>query len=398
MKIAVIVRRLNVKGGTQRHALSLAHEFRRNGHDVRLYTFLFSPPDCYEALLEGFDVTVLGRYPSSRNIVVDMIREHQAAKELALRIDPATEILNPHDQVSYRVAYYFKKKVAQVPSVWTMNDLPTYGWGRWREQQVNPEARSFPAKYFLHWVLDRYEIATAINAQDVVAVLDWRDQRWVKEFFDKEAVVVRSGIVVDHFPYRQRRLPRDGNVRLLMSGIFSPHRRFEDAIEAVHILRERRYGVTLSIIGDYTVHPSYLKKIRLLIARRELEGTVHFLGKVTEEDLVAFYHGHEIFLLPSHLQSWGIAVFEAMATGLPVVVSRSAGAHEVLTDGENSILVNPCRPEELAAAVIRLIEDSELYQRLSRTGRILVEDHISSRQTAAAMETIFRRLLSQEKK
>jgi glycosyltransferase involved in cell wall biosynthesis len=77
------------------------------------------------------------------------------------------------------------------------------------------------------------------------------------------------------------------------------------------------------------------------------------------------------------LQSWGLVVFEAMAMGLPVIVSETAGASEVLTDHENSIIVKPKDPKGIASAVQELIQKPELYKKLSREGRKFVEKNIS---------------------
>ncbi|MEK7541994.1 MAG: glycosyltransferase family 1 protein, partial [Patescibacteria group bacterium] len=59
MKIAMIVRRLNVRGGTQRQALELARELQRRGHRIRIYTFVYSREDCFGDLLEGLAVLPL---------------------------------------------------------------------------------------------------------------------------------------------------------------------------------------------------------------------------------------------------------------------------------------------------------------------------------------------------
>src|SRR3989344_7602412 len=125
MNIAIIVRRLNVRGWTQRQALELGRELNKLGHKVKLYTFLYSPADCFPELLSGLDVVSLDYYPSATNYFWNWFLENRAAVRLAFMISHDTEILNPHDQVSYRVAAYFKKDIKNIPSVWMSNDLPT---------------------------------------------------------------------------------------------------------------------------------------------------------------------------------------------------------------------------------------------------------------------------------
>jgi len=103
-----------------------------------------------------------------------------------------------------------------------------------------------------------------------------------------------------------------------------------------------------------------------------------------------------VFVFPNHLQSWGLAVFEAMASGLPVVVSKSAGASEVLTDGENALLVNPKNPGEIAKAIQSLIDNPDLYRTLSKNGRDFVEQNISWVKYTDQMEDVFKRVMSKE--
>ena len=137
MKIAIIVRRLDVKGGTQRQALSLASELVRRGHSVKLYAFFYSKERCYPDLLKHLSVTALpeeasrpskhswlNKMPLLRYFRTLLVIRHEtrSAKALAFLIDPDVDILNPHDRVAHRVAYFFKKYIKAVPSVWNTND------------------------------------------------------------------------------------------------------------------------------------------------------------------------------------------------------------------------------------------------------------------------------------
>ena len=230
MKIALIVRRLNVKGGTQRQALSFAQELVRRGHEVTIYTFWYDPASCYEDLCRGLVVQDLGEYPAGRNAVADFFAVRRVARALAARIASDTEFLNPHDQVSFLVAYYYKKRIRNIPSVWMMNDMPTRCWGSWRDREVGGVGPVSLLRRLIHRVLDVHDVRAA-RAQNGIAVLDERDRQWVRDHIGKDAVVVRSGIDLTQFFFRPREM-RGTPLQLLMSGIFFPHRRFEDGIEA----------------------------------------------------------------------------------------------------------------------------------------------------------------------
>ena len=400
MKIACIIRRLNVRGGVQRHVLSLAHELVAQGHDVTVYTFVLDPIQCFADLLTGVRIVSLdaggapSRLPSG--VIRRRIAERRREQALAHLIDVGTDILNPHDSVCYRVAAFFKRDVANVPSVWTMHDLPLRALGVLRDRSHAGTPSPWWLR-FLRSVADRYDIFRYIRIQDRIVVLDGRDREWVSWYFGREASVVRNGIDLQSFPYVRRRAIARRPVRLLMVGIFLPHRRFEDGIEALAALRERKNDATLMIIGTHRPDDPYYARVRAFIDNRGLRDRVNFRGSVSDEELRAAYEGHDIFLFPNHLQSWGLAVFEAMARGMPVIVSRSTGASEVLTDGRDALIVPPESPADIAVAIRRLLDHPELYESLSRNGRRFVEEHISWRKVAAVMEGIFKEELQKRR-
>lgn len=390
MKIAMIIRRLNVKGGAQRQALELARELQKRGHTITMYTFAYSPKDCFEDLLDGLKVVVWGAADRKGAFFRgSFFEENRRAKELALHIDKDIDLLHPHDQVSYRVAAYYKKCVRNVPSVWMMNDMPTRRYAAWYGRRMDPHFRVPALKRIAHWLMDAYDIQTFIRVQDAIAVLDHFNREQVRRFLGRDAVVVRSGLDISAFQYIERTPPSRTDVQLLTTGIFMRHRRFEDAIEAVKILVDRGIGVSLTVIGDQDNDRKYYEEMKRLVEEKKLTPRVSFLGRVSEEELVRAYREHHVFVFANDPQTWGLAVFEAMACGTPVVVSRGAGAHEVLQDRENALLVRPREPREIADTVENLVGDPALYSILSRKGRVFVEQNLGWDKYADAMEALF---------
>lgn len=392
MNIAIIVRKLNVRGGVQRHAISLARELAKKGHVATLYTFLYDKEKCYADLLEGCGVVSLGRYPGHANFLFDIIAQNRAAKRLALKIDAHTDIVNAHDHVCYKVAVYFKKYVGTAPSVWTMHDMPTRSFGYARARELDSSFKKGFMARCAYALVDWYE-SRFIRLQDAIAVLDRRDKALARRFFGAYALIVRNGLDVEKFPYGARAPLTRKKAKLMMGGVFFAHRRFEDGIEAVKILRDQGYDVTLTIIGNHAADQGYYRRLAALADARGIREQVVFTGEIPEAELGAAYRACDIFLFPNHLQSWGLAVFEAMASGTTVIVSRSAGASEVLTDGATALLVHPKSPEEIARAAARLIDDPVLYEKLSREARAFVEREISWARLADQMEGMFRTAL-----
>ena len=80
----------------------------------------------------------------------------------------------------------------------------------------------------------------------------------------------------------------------------------------------------------------------------------------------------DIFALVSTYEPFGVAIREAAAAGLPIVCSRTAGAAgDIAVDGRNAVLVDPARPDEVAAALARLIADASLRERMGAESRAM---------------------------
>ncbi len=392
MKIAIIIRKLNVKGGAQRQALCLALELKKRGHKIKFYTLAYDKEKCFSDILDNFEVVSLESAPQQHEGIFGyfslLAAENREAKKLALLIDEDTELLHPHDQVAYKAAYYFKKLIKNIPSVWMMNDAPSKIISHIVAEDLGVAHKLPFWKKIFYKCIDWLDLKF-IKAQDKIVVLDNRDRDWSREFYNKDAIVVRSGSDLGKFAYASRgNLPV--KIKILLTGIFLPHRRFEDAILAAEILRNERVDFVMDIIGGYDEKDKYYQKIRRLIDDKDLVDRVKLLGRVSDDELVKSYSTHDVFLFPNHMQSWGIAVFEAMACGTPVIVSKTAGASEVLTNGENALIVNPKVPEELADAIKRLAGDFNFYAKISESGRKFVEQNIYWEKYADNMLTIFR--------
>lgn len=408
MKIALIESKLDGKGGSQRQALSFALAFQKLGHEVTVYTIRYNKEKCFSDILNELRVVALpGGFEAPRPVGIfclgflNYIRysraESDAAWRLALLIDHDTEILNAHDRIGFRVAMYYKNLVADIPSVLMMSDILTKQWAAWRKAQFDPAGKQSLKKRFFNWLADRYEVRRFILPHEGMMVLDNRTCDWVRDYFSKQAIVVRSGLDIEHFPFARRCGCSGKRVRILVAGIFFLHRRYEDVIRALRLLVDRGYDATLSLVGNYTTnyeYRAYQKRLQRLGEDMGIENRITFFGEVSEDDLRRSYHAHDIYVSPNHLQSWGLAVFEAMASGTPVIVSKTAGASEVLTDGDNALIVNPQSPKEIAQAIERLGNDPLFYMKMAHNGRKFVEAHISWEHSAQAAIAVFEQVIA----
>lgn len=101
---------------------------------------------------------------------------------------------------------------------------------------------------------------------------------------------------------------------------------------------------------------------------------VRFAGKLGKREWTALAQDYDLFLNTSEVDNAPVTLVEVMALGLPIVSTRVGGLPYLLTHEENALLVDSGKPEDLAAALERLLEDPALAERLSVAGRKKAED------------------------
>jgi len=128
-----------------------------------------------------------------------------------------------------------------------------------------------------------------------------------------------------------------------------------------------------------------------LAAELGIADRVLFLGHRT--DIPELLAASDVFALPSLYEGSSLAVLEAMAAGRAVVSSAIGGTDELLTDGEDGLLVAPGDSPALASALRRLLGDGELRADLGRAARARAERDFSRGAMAGRVTAIYRRLL-----
>ncbi len=103
-----------------------------------------------------------------------------------------------------------------------------------------------------------------------------------------------------------------------------------------------------------------------IIEELKMDSQVHLLGRVSSEDLLYLYNAAELLAHPAFYEGFGLPPLEAMACGLPVVVSQVASLPEVV--GDAGLLIDPHDVDELTVGMWRILNDSELRQEMREKG------------------------------
>lgn len=386
MKIGILLWDLSIQGGCQRQAVELARQLRAMGDEVILYAAYFSG-DVYPDILEGIPVRCLFNRPSGIRISSKKIlgipvssleltfREIRCSDAIGRLVDEDLDVLNVHEMFAFVGAAKWKKRTGK-PVVWMMNEFPgaLVGSRVFHSGFLN---RLYDTLNGIRWVGAWYE--RAIRTFDGVAVLDDNiSRKLLIEKLGIEPVTVRSGLDLAKFSCLDRpRWTGGRRFEILSNAIIFPHRRLEDIAEALRMLKAEGIDFRWRHVGTGDRHPEYRDAVIRKVHEAGISGNTEFLGSVSDEELVRLYRSSDAFLFPSSPQTWGLVVFEAMACGTPVVVSRGAGASEVLTDGEDSLLVDPSRPDRIAGAIRSLAASPPRWKQLSEAGRDFVEKNVT---------------------
>lgn len=158
--------------------------------------------------------------------------------------------------------------------------------------------------------------------------------------------------------------PDNGSLRLLCSARLIERKGQHHLIEAVKRLTDEGIEVTLSLVGTGDSQTDF----EALARKLGLEKRVRFVGYVSREEIAAHYAAAHIFVLPSYNEGMSLATLEAMATGLPVVVTNG-GTAELVEEEVNGLTFDWADVDTLAAHLRRLAADRALARRMGIASR-----------------------------
>jgi glycosyltransferase involved in cell wall biosynthesis len=250
---------------------------------------------------------------------------------------------------------------------------------------------------------------------------------------------IYNAVDVDLFYEKQRsRSPVAMERKILLVGRISPEKGIHTLLEVFHRLMEEEDNLRLEIIGPDWVAPievivnmsdsdvmSQLRlfydttvwgQLRTWLKRRyprrlswlrdttyggalramvqgKMADRVRFVGFIPNEELPRWYREADLLVLPSVYETFGIPLIEAMASGTPVLATRTGGIPEVVEDGRTGVLVEPGSLEELAHGMRRLISDDALLRRMGKEARTRVVEKFSWDKTVSTLMQYYNEVL-----
>jgi glycosyltransferase involved in cell wall biosynthesis len=140
----------------------------------------------------------------------------------------------------------------------------------------------------------------------------------------------------------------------------------------------------LLLVGDGVLRTS------LVLMAEELGIMEHVTFAGVQSDIPSVLNALDVFLLPSRWEGFGIAAIEAMACGIPVIVSYVGGLREIVADRDNGLVISHTYSEGISKAVIRLMTDKEFRDRLARRGLETVREKFSVDTMVAKVRDVYK--------
>lgn len=180
------------------------------------------------------------------------------------------------------------------------------------------------------------------------------------------------------------KIPEDCVVGILVGSY--ERKGLEASIRAVSMAKESCANFKLMAIGDGDIR--YFNK---LIDSLGLKENVILVPK--QSNILEYYQAADFFILPTQYEPFGLVITEALACGLPAIVSKCAGGAELLTHKEQGFLVNdPNNPAEISVYLKNILESKLQLVEMSKKARMLAEQR-SWDQVAKEFENIFKKHL-----
>jgi glycosyltransferase involved in cell wall biosynthesis len=183
-----------------------------------------------------------------------------------------------------------------------------------------------------------------------------------------------------------RSVANSSRLQILFLSRIDPKKGIDILIDALRILAHegREFDLVLAGSGDQ----KYEERVKTMIESAGLSPKTTIAGFVEGAEKANLLEHSDIFVLPSHHENFGIAVVEAMAAGIPVVISDRVNIHNEIREAKAGVVI-PATVDDLTSALRRLMDSPALRKQIGGNGRQLVEERYSSIETVKELKQVY---------
>ena len=360
-------------GGVESHVRALAGEFAKEGHDVTVVTSRFDRRLPEEERMDGYRVL------RTRTTGVWYNTPFDRGTSALLRTLPA-DVVHVHYPPPFTAYFAVRGLRGRSVPVCLTYHCDLYLPGIAGRLLTGAYHRLFLPPTFRR--VDRFIVHTQSYG------------RTSRALRNRPLEIIPSSVDLERFsPDRtgaevRAMLHLEDRRVIAFTGRLVPHKGIEALLRALPSLPN---DVALLVVGRGPTLPN----LTSLARRLGVEERVRFCPNVSDADLPKFLRAADLFVFPSQnrLEGFGLAVAEAMAAGLPVVIADMPGVREVIDPGTEGLLVEPLIASDIAAKVGELLGDPERLRRMGLAARRRAEERYRVPVVAAQLLSVYRSLL-----
>jgi glycosyltransferase involved in cell wall biosynthesis len=204
----------------------------------------------------------------------------------------------------------------------------------------------------------------------------------------ERTIVFPWGVDLEHFSKKDERGKKEGFV-LFCNRAWETRYGVDVLARAFVKVAQQRDDVRLILLSG----GSQGANIRKILQRGGVEEYVTFGGQVSQTDLPRWYHMADVYISPSHVDGSSVSLMEALACGLPCLVSDIPANKEWIVEGENGWLFRDRDVDHLAEKILAAMSQREKLPEIGRASRRSAEMRADWKKNAEALMTVYRSLL-----
>ena len=211
----------------------------------------------------------------------------------------------------------------------------------------------------------------AIKNSDIITVVSNSCAKELREIYkiDRRIIIVNNGVDTNLFVPKERNDMKEPYI--LYTGRLDSRKGLVDLIKSAKYVCREHSDIKFILTGKGPIKKYLERRINGL----GLKKNFYFAGFVARPKLLEYYQNATIYVLPSYYEGLPTTLLEAMSCGIPSIATDVEGSSELITDGETGLLAPPKNPKRLADAILRLLDDDELRERISINARKHIVDN-----------------------
>lgn len=306
------------------------------------------------------------------------------------------DVYEAHAVSGYGLLRALNKQSVKTPFVHTIHGVLADEYEQARLSGYH-SFRSRTANFFMHR-LANLERETANKATLIVTISKYSLAK-IQQYYSadmRKIRIVPNGVDIEKFKPAQDReaikhqFGLGDDPCILFVGSLIPRKGLPFLVEAAKRITKTNSRIKFLIVGEGPSKNQLLGTLKTA----NLSSNFKFLGNISEDTLPALYNCAEALVLPSIQEGQGIVLLEAQASGKPVVAFDVGGVNEAVRNGETGLLTKRGNSEELADALLRLLSDKDLREKMGANGRKFVVDNFTWDICAQGMLRVYREALA----